>query len=270
MREICQRKTEALVNYWKQWQRQPPRVFKDSELSDADAARYSLILIGGPDANLVARRLAGKLPLEVAADHVKIAGRSFAASEARVQMIFPNPLNAQRYVLVVAATSADGMHFWVPERLRNAEYDFTIEDGHVAGGSRRSPSAEVWVAGGWFNRSWQVEEGLVLPGDAEARSKSVVLHAPRPGRAIDPKILDSYVGGYEMAPGLVVKVRRAGNQLISQVGEQTPAELLPATDTEFYVVEGPVKIVFEKDAGGKVVSFKGWQNGQEFTGKKIQ
>jgi hypothetical protein len=98
----------------------------------------------------------------------------------------------------------------------------------------------------------------------------VVLHAPRPDRTIDPKILDSYVGGYELASGLVVKVRRVGNQLIGRAGEQTPAEFVPATDTEFYVVEGPVKLVFEKDAAGKVVALKGWQNGEEFTAKKIQ
>ena len=270
MNEICRRKSEALVTSWKQWQRQPPRVFKDSELSNEDAARYSLILIGGPDANLVARRLAAKLPLEVAADHVKIGDRSFAASDARVQMIFPNPLNAQRYVLVVAATSADGMYFWVPDRLRDAEFDFTIEDGHVAGGNRRASPTEAWVAGGWFNRNWQVEDELVLPGNAETRAKSVVLNAPRPDRAIDPKILDSYVGGYQLGPSIVIQVRRAGNQLTVQVADQTPAELVSATDTEFYVVEGPVKLVFEKDADGKVVALKGWQNGQTFRAKKTQ
>jgi pimeloyl-ACP methyl ester carboxylesterase len=270
MNEICRRKSEALVTSWKQWQRQPPRVFKDSELSNEDAARYSLILIGGPDANLVARRLAAKLPLEVAADHVKIGDRSFAASDARVQMIFPNPLNAQRYVLVVAATSADGLYFWVPDRLRDAEFDFTIEDGHVAGGNRRASPTEAWVAGGWFNRNWQVEDELVLPGNAETRAKSVVLNAPRPDRAIDPKILDSYVGGYQLGPSIVIQVRRAGNQLTVQVADQTPAELVSATDTEFYVVEGPVKLVFEKDADGKVVALKGWQNGQTFRAKKTQ
>jgi hypothetical protein len=46
--------------------------------------------------------------------------------------------------------------------------------------------------------------------------------------------------------------------------------LLPASDVEFYVLEAPVKIVFEKDSAGKVVSFKGWQNGQPFTAKKIE
>ena len=57
MKEMCRRKAEAAVNFWKQWQRQPPRVFLDSEISDADAARYSLLLIGAGEANLLARKL---------------------------------------------------------------------------------------------------------------------------------------------------------------------------------------------------------------------
>ena len=270
MNEICRRKSEAMAKGWNEWQRQPPRLFKDAEFSDADAARYSLILIGGPEANLVARRLADRVPLEVAADHVKIGGRSFAASDARVQMIYPNPLNAQRYVLEVAATSAGGLYFWSPDKLRNAEFDFTIEDGHVAGGNRRASPTEMWVAGGWFNRSWQIEDGLVVAGNAEARAKSVVLPAPRADRAIDPKILDSYVGAYQLMFGPVIKVRRDGSRLMAQVADQPSVELVPATETEYFIVEGPVKVVFEKDAAGKVTAFKGWQNGQEFTGKKVE
>jgi len=77
-----------------------PGLFKDSEISNADAARYSLILIGAP------RRTWWPTAWRTGA-----AGggwgpredrrRSFAASDARVQMIYPNPLNAQRYVLEV-------------------------------------------------------------------------------------------------------------------------------------------------------------------------
>jgi len=269
MNAVCQKKAEVAVNSWKVWQNQPPRVFKDSELSDQDAARYSLLLIGGPDANLVARKMAGNR-LEIVADHITVGGKSFAATDARVQTIFPNPLNAQRYVLVVAATSADSMYFWSPDRLRNAQYDFTIEDGHMAPGNRRVSPADVWVAGGWFDRNWRVDDTLVRPGNPDERAKAVVLHAPRPDRVIDPKTLASYTGSYQVGPSMVIKVRLDERRLIAEVGAQAPAELVPVTDTEFIVVEGPAKIVFEKDAAGKVVSFKGWQNGQEFTGKKTE
>lgn len=270
MNEICRRRAEAAVSFWKQWQRQPPRIFKDSEISEQDAAHYSLLLIGGPEANLVARRMAGKLPIEIAANEIKIGGRAFAANDARVQMIFPSPLNGQRYVVVVAATSADGMYFWVPERLRGAEFDFTIEDGRMPGGRERVGPADMWLAGGWFNQRWQVEDSLVFAGNAEVRSKSVVLHAPKPDRAMDPKLLDSYVGGYEVAPGVTVKVRRKDGGLAAQVGPQPEVELAPVSDLEFFVLEGPAKIVFEKDAAGKVLGFKVWQNGQEFSAKRTE
>jgi pimeloyl-ACP methyl ester carboxylesterase len=87
MNRMCERKADALVRFWHTWQRQPPRIVKDSELSEQDAARYSLILVGGADANLVARRLAGEVPLEVGPNHVRIAGRTVPAANARVQMI---------------------------------------------------------------------------------------------------------------------------------------------------------------------------------------
>ncbi len=270
MKDVCRAKGEALAKFWKQWQRQPARVFQDSELSDADAARYSLILIGGADANLVTRRFASKLPVEIGPDHVSIRGRSFVASDARVQAIFPHPLNRQRYVLVVAATSADGMFFWVPDRVQGTAFDFTIEDGHMAGGNQRMSAADMWVAGGWFDQRWQLRDDLVFAGDTEARSKAVVLHAPQPGRQIDQKVLDACTGEYEIAPGVVLKIKRQDRRLIGQVNAQQTLELFPVSDVEYFIVEGPVKLVFQKDASGKVVSLKAWQNGQEFSAKKTQ
>lgn len=264
MKEMCRRKAEAAVNFWKQWQRQPPRAFLDSEISDADAARYSLLLIGGPEANRVARKLG---LVEIAPDHVTIRGRSFAASGARVQAIYPNPLNPQRYVLLAGASSAGALSLWTPDRLRDADFDFVIEDGHVPIGTERVSQSQIWVAGGWFDRRWQIDDSLVISGNSEVRSKSAVL---QPDRVIDPAILASYAGAYQIGPGVAVKVRVAGKSLMAQAAEQPEVELVPASDVEFYVLQGPVKIVFEKDAAGKAVSFKGWQNGQQFAANKIE
>lgn len=80
------------------------------------------------------------------------------------------------------------------------------------------------------------------------------------------------VGGQsaiEIAPSFVVKIRVAGGRLVAQAGEQPEVEPVPASDSEFYVLEGPVKIVFEKDAAGRVVSLKASQNGQQFAAKKL-
>jgi pimeloyl-ACP methyl ester carboxylesterase len=270
MTSLCQSKTDALARMWEQWQHQSPRIFRDSEISEQDAAHYSLILIGGPDANLVARRFAGKLPIEIAADHVRIGSRSFPARDARIQLIYPNPLNAKRYVLLVASTSADGMYFWSPLRLREVNFDFTIEDGHLSSGSERISAADMWVAGGWFDHRWQERDDLVFPGNEGLRAESVVLHAPRPDREISTAILDSYAGRYEIAPGVMVSITRTGKQLVANVDQQATFELVPVSDTDFFIVEGPVRLVFTKDASGRIASIEGQQNGQKFSARRME
>jgi hypothetical protein len=57
---------------------------------------------------------------------------------------------------------------------------------------------------------------------------------------------------------------------MAKVDGQSEIELLPVSALEFYIVEGPVRILFEKDADGKTTGFKGWQNGQSFVVKKTK
>jgi pimeloyl-ACP methyl ester carboxylesterase len=271
MKQLCAQKAEALAAAWKNWQRVPARVFKDSELTDADAARYSLLLIGGADANLVTRKLADRIPLEVSADHVKVGSRSFVVADARVQLIYPNPLNKQRYVVVVAATSAAGMYFVNPNEVTNGEFDFTIQDGRVPGAPGGS-AADLAVAGGWFNRRWEFEDAFCHAGDTKLRAGSALVHAPGHGPSIDSKVLDSYAGNYQIAPNVVVGIERKENRLMGHgPGSNSPeAELLPISESEFFVMDGMVQIAFVKDAAGKTVSLKGSQNGQAFTAKKME
>jgi hypothetical protein len=270
MNEICRRKAEAVVTFWKQWQHQSPRVYKDSELSNEEASRYSLLLIGGPNENLAFKKLGGNIPLEISPDRIKIGHRSFEAVDARIQMIYPNPLNRQRYLLTVAATSADGMVFWTPNHLQGAEFDFLVQDGHMPSGNQLASPVDFSVVSGWFDSNWNLQDTLLYLGNAEARAKGILLRAPRPDRLIPTQVLDSYVGNYEIVPGFIVKIVRKDNLLIAQAGPQPPMELAPASETEFVILEGPVQIVFVKDANGKTISFKGWQNGHEFTAKKVE
>ncbi len=270
MNETLQRKAQALAGFWKEFQRQPIRLFRDSELSDWDAARYSLILIGGVESNLIARRLAPKLPLEVNAHEIKIGGRAFPARDACVQAIFPSPLGARRYVLEMASTSVDGMFFCSVENLQEAEFDFRIKDGRMPDGTQHATDSDFWVASGWFDREWKVREELLVPGNAGIRAKAVLLPAPRPDRAPKAKLLDTIAGSYEITPGMALNVYRKERRLMLRVGQQSELELLPVSDLEFYVIEVPARIVFEKEAGGKITGLKGWENGQAFSAKKTE
>ena len=267
MNDVCRRKSQAVAKLWRDWQRQPARVFRDSELTDADTARYSLLLVGGPEANLVARKFAGRIPIDISPDRIRIGGRSFPAADARVQAIFPNPLNPRRYVAVVAATSAGAMSFWAPDRLRSAAFDFTIEDGHFPSGEQRVPDSDLWVAGGWFDPNWRLRDDLVFEGKPEARAKNMVLRVPQPGRPIDSELYDACAGRYLLGPVAAI-VRREGPRLLVKVGPQPELELLPISGTEFVVVEGPARLVFEKDVSGAVAGFSVWQGGQRYNLKR--
>jgi hypothetical protein len=85
-------------------------------------------------------------------------------------------------------------------------------------------------------------------------------------------VLDSYAGNYQIAPNVVVGIERKENRLMGHgPGSNSPdAELLPISESEFFVMDGMVQIAFVKDAAGKTVSLKGSQNGQAFTAKKIE
>jgi hypothetical protein len=259
MKQACREKGDALAATWLDWQRQPARLFKDSEISDADIARYSLILIGGADANLVTRKFADRLPLKVTSDTITVGSHAIAATNGRVEMIRPNPLNPQRYVVVVAATSATGLQFWPPVSLRNDALDFVIEDGRVPGPGQRTNRDELWVAGGWFDRDWKTQDALIFAGNAESRAKALTLSGP-----LAPPALDAYVGSYELAPGVIVKVIRNENKLMAQPPGQGSVELVPAGTDVFFIFEGPIAVTFTRDADGKVVSLDGTRANGKF------
>ena len=87
---------------------------------------------------------------------------------------------------------------------------------------------------------------------------------------VDAKVLDAYVGEYELAPNFVMRVFREGDKLMTQATGQPQIEIFPESDTVFYPTAFKAKITFVKDAEGKVTEMKLNQNGRERSGKKIK
>jgi hypothetical protein len=118
MKRICREKADAFARNWLSRQKQPLRICSEVDLTEEAKRSQSLLLVGGSDANRVSRELAGLLPIKVDPASVTVDGRTWAAPDSVVQMIFPSPLAAEPYVMVVAASSPVGMYFWNP-RLWN-------------------------------------------------------------------------------------------------------------------------------------------------------
>lgn len=266
---LCRQKAAAFIEGWRDWQKQEPRVFQDTEIKDADMARYSLLLVGGPEANSVTSKLAAKLPLQISADQITIDGKVFPAKDAAVQMVYPNPLNPERYVWIVAGTSTNGMYFSQLNVNRTYDWDYIITDGHIPAFKQSASPFQTRVVSGMFDYNWRYADSLATPGDTEIRANGRLLHRPKANVAVNPAVFDSYVGRYQIEHGPVIEVFKDGKRLMGkQQGQDGADELLPESETDFNVPKHSIRITFVRDASGKVTGFTGYQDG-DFEAKKL-
>jgi pimeloyl-ACP methyl ester carboxylesterase len=200
MRRLCEREARRMASEWETWQYRRPRVFKDTEMAEADVAKYSCLLVGGPDANAVTRSLAARLPLAIAPGEVALAGHALAAPDAAVRAIFPNPLNPDRYVVVTAATSAKGM-FFAP--LLAEDVDFAVDDGRLAEPETGRTEDKIRLACGYFDNAWKWNDAYAERGDPVLRETCPVRKVPEvlaakdaPGSRLDlGNLLENFAEG---------------------------------------------------------------------------
>lgn len=86
--------------------------------------------------------------------------------------------------------------------------------------------------------------------------------------AVDEKILERYVGTYELAPIFAITITREGNHLFEQATGQPRFEIFPETERDFFLKVVDAQITFDVDAEGHVTGMVLHQNGQNAPGKK--
>jgi len=82
--------------------------------------------------------------------------------------------------------------------------------------------------------------------------------------SIDPKLLDTYTGRYELAPGFIITVTREDDHLGAQATNQAKFPIYPETDHSFFAKIAAIDITFE--AGALVLR----QNGVDTRAKRIE
>jgi dienelactone hydrolase len=251
MRRACEWKAKAIAAFWRDWQKVEPRTFEDTELSDADAARYSLLLVGGPGENAVAKRLAAQVPLEVRKDAVVVDGKAFPATDAGVSLVYPSPLNPERYVAILAGTSPGGL--WFAE-WQNGEWDFQVVDGRSAEAATLDPPGRFpergRIASGYFDEAWRLNEAFVVRGDEALRAKATPMPPPKPV-SLPAAALDGVVGTYQIPDGPRIRVYREGSRLMGGREGEGGVELVPESETQYFALGEGFRVAFEKDAAGK-------------------
>lgn len=70
---------------------------------------------------------------------------------------------------------------------------------------------------------------------------------------LDPKVLDSYTGKYEVMPGVLANVTRDGNSLIITIPMRAKMEFVPTSETQFVMKGGDADLTIVKNDKGEVV-----------------
>ncbi|MGB9596446.1 MAG: serine hydrolase, partial [Candidatus Poribacteria bacterium] len=86
---------------------------------------------------------------------------------------------------------------------------------------------------------------------------------------VDPKILDTYVGEYDLM-GTPTMITREDNHLYIQVTGQPKVELFPRSETEFFLKVAVADLKFIKDNNGKVTKAILNQTGMTIELKKVK
>ena len=87
--------------------------------------------------------------------------------------------------------------------------------------------------------------------------------------AIDPKLLDGYVGAYQLTPRLVFTISRDGNKLLARLTGQQTFELHPYSDRGFFYTVVAAQLTFVVGADGKATAVILHQNGRDRTAERV-
>lgn len=256
MREIIQTSADNFAQLWLDWQHQPLRILKDTEVTAEHEQAYSLILIGGADANAVTKKLGRRLPFAATRNSIAVDGREWKLTDSVLQAIYPSPFAEHRYVYLVAATSPAGMYFWKPQLVHFTfgypltPFDWLIQDG------RRPPPGTMNasianVAAGIFDASWRRTDRWSVLRDKSA-AKWTLRRAPAKDFAPSPAALQAAAGRYEVFPGFTLTFRPEGRTLVGDFGGQASVTLAPESDFLFVVPGTGDAVEFIRDAAGNV------------------
>jgi dienelactone hydrolase len=155
---------QELQHAIEQWRRQfrgEARVKNDSEVTDADLASANLVLWGDPKSNAVLGRISERLPIRWTETQIQAGDRSYPAENHALLMIYPNPLNPKRYVVLNS-----GFTYREYDYLNNARQFPKLPDWAVV--DVRTPPDAVhpgkvvdadFFGEAWGLRPWREERG---------------------------------------------------------------------------------------------------------------
>lgn len=121
----AQSELDRAIVEWRRVFRGDAQVKTDTEISPEDMAHSHLVLWGDPGSNAVLAKILPDLPLHWTSSEISLASHRASASDHAPILIFPNPLNPNRYVVLNSG--------------------FTFRQGSATSNSLQTPKLPDWA-----------------------------------------------------------------------------------------------------------------------------
>lgn len=139
---------------WSKYLRGKLPIKQDIEVTPQDLATKSLILFGDPSSNSLIHQVIDKLPLKWSKDTIELAGKKVSSADHVPVMIYPSPLNAQRYVVLNSGHTFHASDFQGTNALLYPRLgDYALLKSTP---TEEEPLKVEVITAGLFNDDWQL------------------------------------------------------------------------------------------------------------------
>ena len=145
---------ERAIEHWRRHFRGDARVVNDTDVTEELAQQAHLILWGDPSSNSVMGKITDQLPIGWNDDSITVGNASYPSANHAPILIYPNPLNPNRYVVLNSSFT-----FREYAYLNNARQVPMLPDWAII--NLDTPPGSVWpgdvVAADFFDEHWKLK-----------------------------------------------------------------------------------------------------------------
>ena len=136
---------------WAKFFRGHPFVKDDKDVTSADIAKYHLVLFGDPGSNKIMAKVVAQLPVKWTKKTVTLGSQSFPADANFPALVYPNPLNPKKYVVVNTGLT-------ISDREYNGDYGMPLWGDYAIVKANAAADVPDLVTAGYFDNDWRLDK----------------------------------------------------------------------------------------------------------------
>jgi hypothetical protein len=136
---------------WGKYFRGHPFVKDDKDVTEADFAKYQVVLFGDPGSNKWIAKVAPKLPVAWTRSEVKLGGQTYPASTNYPALVYPNPLHPSKYIVINTGLTISDSDY-------NGDYGMPQWGDYAIVQAKDGADVPDLVTAGLFDEHWQIKK----------------------------------------------------------------------------------------------------------------